>query len=48
MKSANRLDGDEPRDDGLIREGAISASLTRIADHSPIRDGQKIEVHHID
>jgi hypothetical protein len=39
MNSANRLDGDEHRDDGLFRGGEISASLTQIADHSAIRDG---------
>lgn len=40
MKSANRLDGDEHRDDGLFRGGSISASLTQIADHSAILDGR--------
>lgn len=39
MNSANRLDDDEHRDNGLFRGGEISASLTHIADHSAIRDG---------
>ncbi len=39
MNSANRLDDDEHRDDGMFREGEIRASITQIADHSAIRDG---------
>ena len=39
MKSANRLEGHEPRGTGLFRGGEIRASLTQIADHSAIRDG---------
>ncbi len=39
MNSANRLDDDEHRDDGMIRGGEIRASITQIADHSAIRDG---------
>jgi hypothetical protein len=39
MSSANRLDGNEPRDTGLFRGGQVSASLTHIADHSAILDG---------
>lgn len=39
MSSANRLDGNEPRDDGMFRGGEIRASLTQIWDHSALRDG---------
>lgn len=39
MSSANRLDDDEHRDNGLFRGGEIRASLTQIWDHSALRDG---------